>query len=60
MLTIKNGWILPYYHFNKIIKVPGASFQSPALTQKCLSLVTLSNTYDGATDFEICDLTFFL
>ena len=36
---MKNGWILPY--FNKIIKVPGASFQSPALTQKCLSFITL-------------------
>ena len=28
-LTIKNGQILLYYCFNKIIKGPGTSFQSP-------------------------------
>ena len=36
MSTIKNGQILLYCHFNKIIKGPGASFQSPALSQKQL------------------------
>ena len=34
MSTIKNGQISPYCHFNKIIKGPGTSFQSPALSQK--------------------------
>ena len=34
MSTIKNGQILLYSHFNKIIKEPGASFQSPAFSQK--------------------------
>ena len=34
MSTIKNDQILPYCHFNKIIKGPGTSFQSPALSQK--------------------------
>ena len=30
----KYGQISPYYHFNKIIKEPGTSIQSPALSQK--------------------------
>ena len=34
MSTIKNGQILLYCHFNKIIKEPGNSFVSPALSQK--------------------------
>ena len=34
MSTMKNGQILLYCHFNKIIKEPGASFQSPAFSQK--------------------------
>ena len=34
MSTIKNDPISPYCHFNKIIKGPGTSFQSPAVTQK--------------------------
>ena len=34
MLTVKNGQILPYCHFNRKIKEPGISFQSPALNQK--------------------------
>ena len=34
MSTIKNGQILLYCHFNKKIKEPGISFQSPALSQK--------------------------
>ena len=34
MSTIKNGQILLYSHFNKIIKEIGTSFQSPALNQK--------------------------
>ena len=33
MSTIKNGQIRLYYHFNKIMKGPGASFQSPVLNQ---------------------------
>ena len=31
---MKNGQILLYCRFNKIIKGPGTSFQSPALNQK--------------------------
>ena len=34
MSTIKNGQILLYCHFNKKIKEPGISFQSPGLSQK--------------------------
>ena len=34
MSTIKNGQICLYSHFKKIIKARGASFQSPALSQK--------------------------
>ena len=34
MSTIKNGQILLYYYFNKIIKGLAAKFQSPALSQK--------------------------
>ena len=34
MPTIKNGQILLYCHFNKIIKGPGTSLQSPAFSQK--------------------------
>ena len=34
MSTFKNSQISLYSHFNKIIKEPGTSFQSPALTQK--------------------------
>ena len=34
MSTNKNGQILLYCHFNKIIKGPGTSFQSRALSQK--------------------------
>ena len=34
MPTIKNGQILLYCHFNKIMKGSGTSFQSPAFSQK--------------------------
>ena len=34
MSTIKNGQILLYCYFNKIIKEPGTRFQSPAFNQK--------------------------
>ena len=34
MSTIKNGRISLHRHFNNIIKGPGTSFQSPALSQK--------------------------
>ena len=34
MSTIKNGQILLYCHFNKIITGPGTNFQSPALNEK--------------------------
>ena len=45
MSTIKNDQISLHCHFNKIIKEPGTSFQSPALRQKyvrkCFSYSTL-------------------
>ena len=34
MSTIKNDQISLYCHFDEIIKGPGTSFQSPALSQK--------------------------
>ena len=34
MSAIKNGQSSLYSHFNKIIEGPGASFQSPPLSQK--------------------------
>ena len=34
MSAIKNGQIVLYCHFNKIIKEPGTSFKSPAFSQK--------------------------
>ena len=34
MLTIENGLIWLYCHFNKIMKEPGTSFQSLVLSQK--------------------------
>ena len=34
MSAMKNGQILLYCHYTKIIKGPGTSFQSPALSQK--------------------------
>ena len=34
MSTIKNGQILLYCNFNKIIKEPGTIFQSAAFNQK--------------------------
>ena len=34
MSTIKNGQMLLYCYFNKIMKEPGTSFQSPAVSQK--------------------------
>ena len=33
-MTIKNDHIFLYCHFNKIVKGPGTSFQSPAVNQK--------------------------
>ena len=38
MSTIKVGQILLYCHFNKIMKGPGTSFQSPPLNQKHTSI----------------------
>ena len=34
MSTNKNAQILLYCHYNKMIKGPGTSFQSPASSQK--------------------------
>ena len=42
--TIKNGLILLYFHFNKIIKVPGTSLQSPALGKNMLEMFFIQHT----------------
>ena len=39
MSNIKNGHISIYFNFNKIIKGPETSFQSPVLSQKQSALV---------------------
>ena len=62
MSIIKNGQILLYCHFNKIIKEPGASFQSPAFSQKHVTNVCHTAHYyltkfhfDSTQDLkEIC------
>ena len=38
MSIIKNGQISLYFHFNKIMKIPETSFQSPALNQKMFEM----------------------
>ena len=58
MSTIKNDQISLYCHFNKIIKEPGTSFQSSALSQKyvknvchtaywCLTKFRFDSTWDS-------------
>ena len=42
MLTIKNDQTPLYCRFSKIIKEPGTSFQSPALSQKRVRNVCLT------------------
>ena len=42
MSTIKMGKILVHYHFNKIIKGPRTSFQSPGMSQKHVKNVCLT------------------
>ena len=44
MLTTKNGQILSYFHFKKIIKGPETSFWSPALSQKMLEMFAIRHT----------------
>ena len=44
MFTIKNGQILLYCHYNKIIKEPEASFQSPAFSGKDVRNVCHNHT----------------
>ena len=47
MLTIKNGHISLYCHFNKIVKRPGTTFQSPTFSQKLVRkmfVIQLSST----------------
>ena len=54
MSTIKNGQILLYCHFNKIIKGPGTSFQSPALSQKHVRNVShIAHLYLTKLHFDI-------
>ena len=48
MSTIKNGQISLYYHFNKIIKGPGTSFHSPALSQNMLEMFSIQHTSSWA------------
>ena len=38
MSIIKNGQISLYFHFNKIMKIPETSFQSPVLNQKMFEM----------------------
>ena len=42
MTAIKNDQILLYCNFNKIVKEPGTSFQSPAFSQKHVRNVCLT------------------
>ena len=44
MSTNKNGQISLYCHFDKIIKGPGTSFQSPAMNRKHARNVLSYNT----------------
>ena len=44
MATVKNDQILLYCHFNKIIKRPGTSFQSPSLSQNMLEMFAIQHT----------------
>ena len=55
MSTIKNGQVSLYFYFNKIIKGPGTSFQSPVKNNKhrCYFPCVASNAYDDVTNFEI-------
>ena len=53
MSTIKNRQILLYCHFNKIIKGPGTSFQSPALSQKhVINVCHTAHYYSTKFHFE--------
>ena len=51
MSTIKNGQILLYCYFNKIIKEPGTSFQSPELCQRILQTQKSRYLKNGALFF---------
>ena len=44
MSTIKNGQILLYCHFNKIIKEPGTSFQLQHLAKNMLEMFIIQHT----------------
>ena len=44
MSTIKNGQISLYFNFNKMIKEPGASFQSPELSQNYAEMFAIQYT----------------
>ena len=41
MSIIKNGQISLYLRFNKIMKIPETSFQSPALNQKMFEMLEM-------------------
>ena len=45
MSAIKNDYIQLYWHFNKIIKGPGTSFKSPALSEKHVTNVCHTAQY---------------
>ena len=49
MLTIKNGQILLYCYFNKIIKGPGTSFQFAVLSQKYIPVYIYLIAYQYLT-----------
>ena len=53
MSAIKYGQISLCYRFNKVIKVPGTSFQSPVLSQKHVRNVChTAHLYLAKIDFD--------
>ena len=44
MSTIKDDQILLYCHYNKIIKEPGTSFQSPAFSQNMSEMFVVQHS----------------
>ena len=56
MSTIKNDQILLYYHFNKILKEPGTSFQFPAFSQKHVRNVCLTQDLGFKRNKHKCNL----
>ena len=51
MSTIKNGHLMLSYHFNKIKKGPGTSFQFPALSQKHIAMPMMTSQILKSVNF---------